>query len=147
MLDAVTRGTASRGAAAVELAVLVPVVGLLLAGLAGGARIGWARAQVEEAAAAGARAASIPASAGSAQAAGRAAVESDLRTVGVHCRSIGVAVDTSAYGTEPGTRGEVVVTVSCDLDLSDAVLAGLPGSVGIAATASEPVDMFRVREP
>lgn len=136
-----------RGAAAVELAVLIPLIGLVLAGLAGGARIGWVRAQVEEAAAAGARAASIPASAVAAASAGRTAVAADLATGGVHCRWIDTAVDTGGYATGVGSRGSVVVTVSCELDLSDALVAGLPGTLRLTATASEPVDTFRVREP
>ena len=85
-----------RGATAVEVAILIPLFGLLLAGLIGGWRIGWARAQVVEAAAAGARAASIPASGGQARQLATTAVQADLATVGLHCADVQVDVDTSA---------------------------------------------------
>ena len=136
-----------RGATEVEVAILIPLLGLLLAGLIGGWRIGWARAQVVEAAAAGARAASIPASGGQARQLATTAVQADLATVGLHCADVQVDVDTSAYSLPPGTPGQVTARVSCRLDLSDVIVPGLPGTTLISSAASEPLDIFRERTP
>ncbi|WP_424226041.1 TadE/TadG family type IV pilus assembly protein [Brooklawnia sp.] len=136
-----------RGMASVELAILVPIFGLLLAGLIGGWRIGWARAQVVDAAAAGARAASIPAVAAEARQLSISAIQSDLATVGLHCASLQVDVDTSAYALPPGAPGEVTAHVTCQLNLSDLIAPGLPGATVISSAASEPLDIFRERTP
>lgn len=141
------RFSRQRGAAAVEVAILIPLLGLLLAGLIGGWRIGWARTQVVEAAAAGARAASIPASAGQARQMATAAVQADLATVGLHCADAQVDVDTAAYSLPPGVPGKVTARVSCRLNLSDVIVSGLPGTILISSAASEPLDIFRERTP
>lgn len=136
-----------RGMASVELAILVPIFGLLLAGLIGGWRIGWARTQVVDAAAAGARAASIPSAAGQARQLSTSAIQADLVTVGLHCADLQVEVDTSAYALPPGVPGEVTAHVTCRLNLSDLIAPGLPGATVISSAASEPLDIFRERTP
>lgn len=136
-----------RGAAVIEVTLLVPLLCIILVGLAGGWRIGWARTQLVEAAAAGARAATITNSAGQAIRQSTAAIEADLATVGVHCASLQVGVDTSAYANPPGMRGQVRTQVSCLLNLSDVLVPGLPGALTITATATEPLDIFRERRP
>lgn len=139
------RGSDQRGNTSVEVALLVPVLCVLLAGLAGGWRIGWARTQVVEAAAAGARAATITNSASQAGQVARAAIEADLATVGVHCAGLRVDVDTGAFANPPGMPGEVTTRVSCRLNLSDVMAPGLPGALTITAAAAEPLDTFRER--
>lgn len=141
------RGGSQRGAAAVEVTLLVPLLCLILGGLAGGWRVGWARTQVVEAAAAGARAATIANSAGAALQQSTAAIEADLMTVGVHCAGLQVDVDTSAFAQPPGVRGEVTARVSCLLNLSDVLVPGLPGALAITTAATEPLDIFRERRP
>ncbi len=136
-----------RGAAAVEVTLLVPLLCVLLAGLAGGARIGWARAQVVEAAAAGARAATIGSSASAALHQSTVAVHSDLATAGVRCEGLQVDVDTAAFANPPGVAGRVTTKISCLLSLSDVLAPGLPGTVTITSSASEPLDTFRERRP
>ncbi len=147
MAKGLRRRRDQRGAAAVEVAIIAPLIGLLLAALIGGWRIGWARAQVAEAAAAGARAATIPVSAAAAHAQASTAISSDLATVGVHCQTLDTSIDTSAYALPVGTPGQVHVQVNCVLNLSDLLVPGLPGQLNINATASEPLDTFRERTP
>lgn len=136
-----------RGAASVEVTLLVPLLCVLLAGLAGGWRIGWARTQIVEAAAAGARAATITSSATQAVQLSRAAIEADLDTVGVHCAGLQIDVDTTAFATAPGTRGDVTARIACRLNLSDVMVPGLPGAVTITTAATEPLDTLRERRP
>lgn len=136
-----------RGAASVELSLLIPVLMILLLTMAGAWRIGNARAQVSEAAAAGARAATIPTSAARAAGVANQVIAADLATVGAHCTSLAVDVDTSAFGNPVGTPGDVTTTVSCRLNLSDVVVPGMPGAMTITASAQEPIDTFRERTP
>jgi Flp pilus assembly protein TadG len=128
-----------RGTAAVELALLAPL--LLVVGLAvvGFGRIASSRAQVDGAAHAAARAASIavtPAEAG--PAAQREAAEV-LGQHGVTCRQLGVDVNTAAF--HPG--GWVAVTVRCSADLGDLAVAGFPGSTTLSARFVSPIDTYR----
>lgn len=136
-----------RGAASVEVSVIVPVLVMLAVALAGGWRIGHVHGQVSEAAAAGARAATVPVSAAAARSHADAAVGADLATGGVHCTELQVDIDTSAYLQPAGTPGDVTVSISCLLDLSDLVVPGLPGAIHLSSTATEPLDTFRERTP
>lgn len=136
-----------RGAAAVEVSLLIPLLVVLLLAMAGGWRISHARAQVVEAAAAGARAATIPTSAGQATQLARQAIEADLATVGVHCHGLTIDVDTTAFASPPGHQGDVAVELSCQVNLADVVVPGMPGSMTITASATEPIDTFRERTP
>jgi Flp pilus assembly protein TadG len=43
------------------------------------------------------------------------------------------------------TGQEVTVTVSCDVDLSEASLIGVPGTKTVKATATEIIDVYRER--
>lgn len=142
-----SRPESDRGSASLEVAVLIPLIGLLLAGLAAGWRIGWARTQLVEAAAAGTRAATVSVSAGAAANQGREAIEQDLRTVGLHCASLEIELDTSAFALSPGDAGRVSAAVNCRLDLSDLLAPGLPGQIDLSASATEPLDTFRERQP
>ena len=136
-----------RGQVAVETVLLVPAIILVLAMVTAGWRIWWARSQVQEAAASAARAASLERSGGAAQLAARVVVEADLATVGAQCRNPIVAVDGRDFVRPPGTDGQIDVHVTCQLLLSDLLVPGLPGSVGIYATATERLDTFRERRP
>lgn len=137
----------NRGAASVEMSLLIPVLVLLLMAMAGAWRIGHTRAQIEEAASAGARAATIPASATQARALADQAITADLATVGVRCIGMAIDIDTAAFANPPGTPGDVHTFISCQLSLSDVVVPGMPGTVTISASASEPIDTFRERTP
>ena len=141
------RPRTARGSAAVEVALIVPMLIVLVLALAGAWRIGWARGQVTEAAAAGARAATLAGSASLAVQQATAAIEFDLATVDVHCSALTVQIDTAAFATAPGTHGTVSAEVGCTLDLADVLVPGLPGSVQLEAQASEALDVLRERTP
>lgn len=137
----------NRGSVAVEVTLIVPLVVMLMLGLAGGWRIGWARAQLAEAAAAGARAATLAGSAPQAVQQATAAIEFDLATVDVHCSSLSVQIDASAFNSAPGHHAEVSAELGCRLDLADVLVPGLPGAVQLEARATEALDVFKERTP
>ncbi len=136
-----------RGAAAVEVSVLVPLLVILALALAGGWRLGHVRSQLTEASAAGARAATIPISAAAARVHAETAVTADLATAGIWCAELSVRIDTSAYLLPPGTPGDVTVQVDCLLSFADLLIPGMPGALPLSASSIEPLDTFRERTP
>jgi len=44
-----------------------------------------------------------------------------------------------------GTPAKISATVTCDVNLSDLFLPGVPGSKAITATMSSPLDTYRER--
>ena len=128
-----------RGAAAVELVLVTPVLIVLMLFAVAGGRLASSRAEVDAAARDSARAASLARSAVMAERDGRAAAETTLANRGVSCRTLTVMVDTSDF--RPG--GTVAATVNCDVDLADLTGLGLPGSRSVASRFVEPVDTFR----
>jgi hypothetical protein len=93
-----------------------------------------------------ARAASIARAAGTGAADGREAAEMALSNQNLHCVQTTVDVDVSQFATPVGERAQVVVTVTCVVDLGDVSgLTGLPGRFTVARTATSPIDTFRGR--
>ncbi|WOP19627.1 TadE/TadG family type IV pilus assembly protein [Raineyella sp. LH-20] len=138
-----TRSRSDRGAVALELVLLVPVLMMLVGLVVGSARIWTARATVDEAAHRGARTATVLSDARSAVGAAEAAARANL--VDVPCRESTVSVDASALHRPPGTPGTVGVTVGCTVTFSDLVLPGLPGELTLQANAASAVDRYRGR--
>lgn len=136
-----------RGSASAELAILVPMFVMLALVMAAGGRLYWAHGQVEQAAAAAARAATIYNSADLAKSAAQRVAHDDLASVGLHCRNMSLAIDTSGFALHPGQVSEVRVDVSCELDMSDLLVPGLPGSFNLQASAVERIDTYRSRRP
>ncbi len=136
-----------RGAAATEVAVIVPVIVLFIGALGIGWRINAARTKLADAAASAARAASIVNSAAAAPRVAEQTVRADLDTVGLRCADIGVSVDTSGYWAPLGAPATVGVRVSCTVDMSDLGVAGLGGRHRFTATAQEALDTHRRRSP
>lgn len=130
-----------QGSAAVETAMVVPAVMMLVALMVAGARVHGVRADVADAAAAGARAASLETSAGAAIRAGRRAAERDLAGT---CDP-DVVVDAQGFARPVGMPATVRVHVSCPVDLGDVVLPGLPGTLDATAERSQVLDSFRRR--
>jgi Flp pilus assembly protein TadG len=134
-----------RGAAAVELTLLVPALLLTLGLLVAGGRLWFARTTVNEAAQTAARAASLARSADSAASAGREAGTQSLATAGLHCRSTSVLINTAAFEVPPGTPATVTSTITCILDFSDVLLPGWPGSTELTGRGSAALDTYRGR--
>jgi Flp pilus assembly protein TadG len=128
------------GSLVVELVVLVPVFVLFALVIVGCGRLVQARQQAVEAARAGAEAAAIMSTPSSARwaAAANAAIGPDGSSRS--CTHASVRTDTSDF--TPG--GEVTVTVSCVVDLSDVLMPGFPGSVTVTAVQSAPIDPYTV---
>ncbi|CAN5779967.1 pilus assembly protein [soil metagenome] len=133
------RGDDERGSLAVELSVLAPILiaFMLLVVFAG--RVAQAESDVRSAAQEGARAASLRASPGSADAAARTTVDQNLAASGVACRSANVSVDVS----DLQSGGQVAVTVRCTTSFSDLAMVGAPGTRDFESTAVEVVDTYR----
>lgn len=134
-----------RGAVTVELVLIVPAVVLVIALMTAGWRIWSVRAQADDAAGAGARAASLASDAPSADAAARAAVAAELATVASHCVAPQVQVDVSAFTAPAGATGEVRVDVHCEVGFRDLVLAQSPLSAD--GHGSSRIDSYRERKP
>jgi len=132
-------GSDDRGTLTVELVVLTPVVlVLLLVSLVVG-RVVEARQQVVEAARAGAEAAAVLPTVGTAQWVG--SINSVIDLIGrTHtCAHAAISIDTSHF--MPG--GFVTAHVSCLVTLSDVGFPGLPGSTTVSASATAPLDPYR----
>ncbi len=134
-----------RGAVAVELALLAPVVVLLLTALIFGGRLWLARSAVTDAAAGAARAATLARTGSEAQQLGQSAASKNLSTQGLACSPSSVALDLGAFATPVGQPARVTARVRCTVPMGDLVLPGIPGSVQIEASASSALDTYRGR--
>lgn len=132
------RSRSERGSAALELALLTPVLLVVLLFVVALGRIGSARETVDGAAGAAARAATLASSPQAAVSAARAQALSSLTSSGVSCIATKVTVDVADF--VPG--GVVSVRVYCQVTLSSAV-PGLPGSTTLSATGASVLDRYR----
>jgi Flp pilus assembly protein TadG len=136
---------AERGAAAVELTLLVPALLLALGLLVAGGRLWFARTTVNEAAHTAARAASLGRSAYDAIHAGQDAGSQSLTTAGLRCRSTSVSINAAGFSVPAGTPSTVTSTISCAVDFSDIFLPGWPGSMVLTGHGSAAIDTYRSR--
>jgi Flp pilus assembly protein TadG len=134
-----------RGAAAVELTLLVPALLLMLGLLAAGGRLWFARTTVNESAQTAARSASLERSAYAGTTAGREAGVQSLATAGLRCQSTSVVINPTAFGVPAGTASAVTSTISCVVDFSDVLLPGWPGSMELTGRGSAALDTYRGR--
>lgn len=133
------------GSAVVELAVLAPAFGLILALIIAGGRLAVAHQGVESAAGEAARTASIARTPSHAAQTAAASARSTLIAQRTRCLDIAVEVDTTGFATAVGAPASVGATVTCRLDLAG-LLPGLPGSMNVTATVRSPLDTYRERE-
>lgn len=128
------------GSASVEVAVLAPAFGLLIALVLLAGRVVLAEQVVETAAWDGARTASIARdddlTARAEQVATASLANQDLK-----CTSSPVTVDVSGDTSAPGVPSSVTVTVVCDVTLWDLPL-GVWGHT-VSAQATSPRDQWR----
>ncbi len=138
--------TDERGAAAVELALIVPLLVLLLGVVVGGARIWLARTGVEQLAAGAARAGSLARTPGEAEAAAKSLVHAHAAADDLRCVEIEVEVDARSLANPPGTPARVEVQVSCAVGLADLIVPGWPGRLTVSASGLSVVDTYRGRQ-
>ncbi len=141
------RGQRERGAGgeSLELIIIAPVIViLLLIGIAA-ARSTVGSGRVEQAAAAGARAASLTRDAAAAQSAANSIAAASLAGSGVTCQHLSVSVDTSGFRARAGQPASVSVEVACTVSWSDLTIPGWPGSKRVTGRAASPLDTYRER--
>lgn len=137
------RKHADAGFTAVELAIVTPVVIVLLLGVVALGRVTQGRQLVDQAAAAGARAAAVVGSPSQAGTTSREAVASTLSQAGLSCDQSDVDVDTSQFRA----GGSVSVTVRCTVNMSALTLSGVPGAMTLTATSRSPLETYRELSP
>ncbi len=129
---------------AVETAIILPVLLLLVGLLIVLARGQLAQITVASAAAQAARAASIERTTASAVEAARSVAASSLVESGVECRTRRVTVDARGLYAPLGTSATVSVTVTCVAEMGIG-LPGFPDTRTLTATRISPVDTYRTR--
>lgn len=128
-----------RGSLTVELVVLTPVLLVVaLATLVFG-RVSEARQQVVEASRAGAEAAAILPTVGTAQWVGGINAVINLLGRTHTCAHVSIVTDTSQFVA----GGSVTVHVTCTVLLSDIAFPGVPGTTTVRASATAPLDTYR----
>lgn len=132
-------------APAVEAAVIVPglvlIVGLIVV-LAG---IVLARQELHAVASAAARAAALERTPAAGERAARELIARSLPGEGISCAEPRVTVGAEALAAPLGAEGNVEVRVRCTLSLSAVSLPMMPGSIELDTTAESPVDRYRAR--
>jgi hypothetical protein len=137
-----------RGVAALELLVIAPVILMLILLVIAAGRTSLAQGAVDAAARAAARQASIAPTVGAAQQAADAGAAAALRADGLDCQpTVTLPGLDRAFGTQPGQQAQVHARVVCAVRTSDLTLVpGLPGSIGLKASFTSPLDPFRSRD-
>lgn len=133
-----SRRTRIRGFAALELALLTPVVLLLIELIVAGGRITQAQSIVDEAAHSGARAASQSLTMAAARRAAVSVALQSLDSAPTACTNPTVSVDLRDFRA----GGSVAVSVTCDSSLRDITLLPLPGIHRESARVQSPVDLY-----
>ncbi len=129
-----------RGYTAVELLAMTTVLVGFITVVVGGGRFVDSNSQVDDAAYAAARAASLETNFEAGQMAGRkAAADALADRGGKACTQLTV----SFAGTDFRTSGHVSVEVTCHANLSDVVGFGLPGAKDFTSTAVVPIEQYR----
>ena len=130
-----------RGAVSTEFAVVMAVVLLsFFALVVYGGRVVQAENDVQSAAHAAARAATLEGTPEGAAAAAQSVATTNLQRSGVACAG-GAVVNVDVSQFAPG--GEVTVTVTCTADFADVGSLGVGSSGQFTASATEVVDFYR----
>jgi Flp pilus assembly protein TadG len=128
-----------RGSAAAELVLVTPFLFLLLLFAVAAGRLVQGKLDVDSAAQQAARAASLARTPAAASAQAQQVAQAALGGQSVSCDPAVVTADTGDF--VPG--GEVTVTVTCTVRLSDLSLLHVPGTETITSTFTAPIDVYR----
>ncbi|TCB91637.1 pilus assembly protein [Micromonospora zingiberis] len=129
-----------RGASTAEAALATPLLVAMMLFVVLCGRLVTAQMDLDAAASAAARSASLARTDAAARAeADRTARETLAGRGVVTCQQVTVTVTTG--GLQPG--GAVTVTVACTVPLSDLALLSVPGTRTVTATATSPIDVWR----
>ena len=128
-----------RGSAAAELVLVTPLLMLFLLFAVAAGRLVQGRIDVDSAARQAARAASLARTPQAASAQVQQVAQAALAGQSVTCDPAVITPDLGNF--PPG--GEVTVTVTCTVHLSDLSLLHIPGGETITATFTSPVDTYR----
>ncbi len=128
-----------RGSAAAELVLVTPLLILFLLFAVAAGRLVQGKLDVDSAAQQAARAASLARTPQAASAQAQQVAQAALAGQSVSCDPAVITPDLGDF--VPG--GEVTVTVTCTVRLSDLSLLHIPGSETITATFTSPVDTYR----
>jgi len=129
------RGTGELGSVSVELAILAPLVGILLACVVLVGRVQIARADLEGAARGAARDLSI--------ARDPAAAVDRVHEVLAETLDVGSPSCRSMVFDPVIEARQVSVTLTCTVDLQAAAVLPVPGTMQLSASATEIVDVYR----
>lgn len=141
-----SRRERSRGSAAIEMAILMPVFVALFTTVVVIGRTANATSAVEAAAYNAARTASLARDATTAAAEAAAAVETTLASQGVACvNGPDVVVDPAGFSAPLGQPASVSVTVTCQVTYADVDLLVVPDDLPVSATFVSPIDQYRSR--
>ncbi|MEU6429677.1 TadE/TadG family type IV pilus assembly protein [Microbispora sp. NPDC046973] len=133
-----------RGSMALETAIIAPALVAVLLMVVGLGRVTLAYGAIDAAARDAARQASIARNPTAARSAALSSARAALDREGLAC-SPSVTVDTTGFSTPLGRPAVVVARVTCDVDLADLAVPGVPGSKRLTSSFSSPIDPHRAR--
>lgn len=136
-------GRGEDGSSSVSFVIIAPALVLVIGFLIFAGRISVAGNVVESSAAAAARDASLARTEAGSVANASDAARRVMAQQGVNCSTLNVAIDTSGLRVPLGQVGTVRATVTCEANLSDIGIPGIPGTKTLTSTASSPVDAYR----
>lgn len=141
------RGASEAGSASIELVILGPAFGLVVALLVMAGRLAIAQQTMEQVAFETARTASLARTAAEASSIGTRTARLEVGRQNLRCSSEPEVKmnDLEAFSAPPGTPSDVEVTVRCRVDMADLAIPGTPGSVQVESTQSSPIDTYRGR--
>jgi Flp pilus assembly protein TadG len=131
------------GAVSLELVLITPLFLLLLDFAVFGGRLTESQARVDDAAHAGARAASLQRTVTGAEVAAHQIVVDTLRQSDASCQTYRVTVDTGSFRA----GGTVAVIVECDVLMRDLAWLPLPGTRTLSGSFVSAVDTYRASSP
>ena len=135
----------SRGSATLELVILAPALLALLGLVIVAGRITAAGSAVEQAASAGARAASLERDARAARAAAERSVRQSLTEQSIKCLPLSYDIDVTGFTVAVGRPASTSVAITCAVPIGDLAVPGMPGSRVVHAAATSPLDRYRSR--